>query len=61
MNAKKAVVSKSIVPAGTQPLADEDLGSVVGGHGERKRRTTGYRRRTTRRSRKSHYGKKSWF
>ena len=54
MNAKKnAVLSKSIVPAGPQPLADEDLGTVAGGCGhERHKRTTGYRR-TTRRSRKS--------
>jgi hypothetical protein len=47
MNAKKnAAVSQNVVPAGPQPLADEDLGTVAGGHcHERKHRTT--RRRTS--------------
>jgi hypothetical protein len=46
MNAKIAAVSKNVIPAGPQPLADEELGSVAGGHcHERKKRTT--RRRTT--------------
>ncbi len=60
MNAKKiAVESKNVIPAGPQPLADEDLGTVAGGSGEKKhKRTTGYRR-TTRWSRKSHCGRDS--
>jgi hypothetical protein len=56
---KNAVVSNSIAPAGPQPLADEDLGTVAGGHGHKKhKRTTGYRR-TTRRSRDSYCGRDS--
>jgi hypothetical protein len=59
MFAKKNAVSMSVAPAGPQPLADEDLGTVAGGCGHKKhKRTTGHRR-TTRWSRKSHCGRDS--
>jgi hypothetical protein len=69
MNAKKsAVISQNLNPAGPQPLADEELGTVVGGHGHKgkKRSTTFYRttrrsRPSTRRSRHSRHSRYSWF
>jgi hypothetical protein len=59
MKTTNAGLSNVVIPAGPQPLADEDLGSVTGGKGHgKKRRTTGYRR-TSRWSRHSHHGRKS--